>query len=77
MEIFFLYNATLNKTYSISGMCDFIDVKIKTRLLELGFFKGEKIKVLKKSLMGGVILVEIMNNVLSIRKEEALCVQIK
>lgn len=57
-------------------MCEDIDIKTKTRLYELGFFKGEKIRVLKKSLMGGTILVEIMNNVLSIRKEEALCVQI-
>lgn len=77
MESFFLYDAKLNKIYTISGMCDYIETKTKTRLLELGFFKGEKIKVLKKSLLGGVVLVEIMNTVLSIRKEEALCVQIK
>ena len=70
-------DAKLNKIYTISGMCDYIETKTKTRLLELGFFKGEKIKVLKKSLLGGVVLVEIMNTVLSIRKEEALCVQIK
>ncbi len=76
MEIFFLYNAKINKLYYINGMCEDIDIKTKTRLYELGFFKGEKIRVLKKSLMGGTILVEIMNNVLSIRKEEALCVQI-
>lgn len=78
MENFLLLcDALVGTNYEIESMCDNIDIKTKTRLFELGFFSGEKLKVIKKSLNGGVLLVEIRNTILSIRKKEASCVVIK
>lgn len=74
MENFLLSMAKCNKQYTIESMCTNIDIKTKTRLFELGFFGGEKITVLNTSLLGGVLLVEIRGQVLTIRKKEAACV---
>lgn len=63
--------------YTIQSLCKDIDIKTKTRLLELGFFSGENVTILAKSLMGGVLLVEIRNSTLTIRITEASCVVIK
>lgn len=71
-----LSKANFNVVYTIQNICKNIDIKIKTRLLELGFFEGEKIIVLAKSLAGGVLLVEIRGQVLSLRIIEASCVVI-
>ena len=78
MEIFLtLNNAKIKKTYTIVGMCKSIDIKTKTRLLELGFLPKQKVKVLSKSISQGVLLVEVNYVALSIRKAEASCVVIK
>ena len=78
MEIFLtLNNAQIGKKYTILGMCQNIDIKTKTRLFELGFLKGNAIKVLSRSISGGVLLVEINSTCLTIRKDEASCVVIK
>ena len=74
MENFLLSKAKPNKLYTIVNMCSDIDIKTKTRLFELGFFSGEKIRVLNFSLLGGVMLVELRSQVLTIRKQEASCV---
>ncbi len=76
MEIFLLPYAKTNVAYKIIDLCDDIDIKTKTRLLEFGFLKGETVKVIGKSLSGGVFLIEIMNTVLTLRLEETLCVKI-
>ena len=76
MENFLLSSAQCNKTYTIASMCNNIDIKIKTRLLELGFFVSEKICVLKKSMAKEVFLIEIRGQVLTLRKQEAACVVI-
>ena len=60
--------------YTIKSLCKDINIKTKTRLLELGFFVGEHVEILAKSLIGGVLLVEIRNSVLTIRTSEASCV---
>ena len=78
METFFtLQEAKVGKTYTIVSMCKSIEIKTKTRLFELGFFENEKVKILAKSLLGGVLLVEINNTVLTLRKTEAGCVVVK
>ena len=43
--------------------------KIKRRLLELGFTRGEKVRVVRKSLLGKVRLVEIRGYTLSLRQD--------
>lgn len=77
MESFFLSNGKINREYTITGMCSFIDIKTRTRLYELGFFDGEKVLIISKSLMGGVLLVQIRNSVLTLRQKEASCVVVK
>lgn len=74
MKNFFLSDVKLNTQYTIASICDNIDIKIKTRLLEFGFFCGQKIIVRNKSLRKGVLLVELKNQMVSLRKEEASCV---
>ena len=72
-----LSKGVIGTTYTIQSLCSDIDIKTKTRLLELGFFAGEKVKILAKSLIGGVLLVELQNCVLTIRTQEAYCVVIQ
>ena len=78
MEIFISLNcAKIGKTYHIESMCKNVDIKTKTRLFELGFLPNNEIKVLSRSISGGVMLVEINNTSLTIRKEQASCVVLK
>lgn len=74
MENFLLSKARINQQYKVVGMCENIDIKTKTRLLELGFFSGEEVKIIAKSIKGGVLLIEIRGSVLTIRVNEASCV---
>ncbi|MBP3344828.1 MAG: ferrous iron transport protein A [Clostridia bacterium] len=46
-------------------------LKIKRRLLELGFTKGQKIRVVEKSLSKQTFLVELRGYCLSMRKNLA------
>ena len=52
------------EVYFVSGLN-------KCRLLEMGFTRGTKIKVLQKSIKNGPIEIEIRNSKLAIRREEA------
>ncbi len=74
MKNFFLSDVIVNKQFTIIGICDDIDIKTKTRLLEFGFFCGQKVVVRNKSLKKGVLLVELSNQMISLRKKEASCV---
>ena len=47
------------------------NLKIKRRLLELGFVSGTRVSVLSRSSLGEVILVEIIGYCISIRKSLA------
>ena len=44
-------------------------IKIKRRLLDLGFTPGQKVRILRKSILKKVFLVEIRKFVLSLRRE--------
>lgn len=48
-------------------------IKIKRRLLELGFVDCN-VKILKKSVKNGVFLLEIRNYVLALKKKEVACI---
>lgn len=45
-------------------------IKIKRRLLELGFTNNEKVLILKKSRLKGVFLLQIKGYVLALKKKE-------
>lgn len=71
-----LSNAKIKKIYQIEGISTASE-KIKRRLLELGLTKGQKVVVVRKSLLGKVFLIEIRGYTLSLRKSVAKVVIIK
>lgn len=50
------------------------DHKLQKRINELGFFAGEKVKILKKSTLKKTLLVEIMHSIFAIKKNIAHCI---
>ena len=82
MEDFFCEDINLNvcrinKQYKIVVIEQGLDIKHRQRMLELGFVKGVKIKVVKKSLLKKTLLVEIHSYTLSIRSEIAEFVKVE
>ena len=71
-----LSNVKLRKSYTIEGIATSLE-KIKRRLLELGLTKGQKVVVVRKSLLGKVFLIEIRGYTLSLRKSVAKVVIVK
>lgn len=59
------------KYSQIEKISDDAPLRIKRRLLELGFTKGEKARVVRKSLLSHAYLVEIRGYTLSVRKDIA------
>ena len=66
----------VNKKYIISEIEE-TNFQLKRRLLELGFFCGENVKVVRKSLSGNTILVEIGSYLISLRCSVASMVVVK
>ena len=66
-----LTKCKLNAFFVIDDFYGQVPTKIKRRLLDLGFTKGQRVKVLRKSILGKVFLVEIRKFVLSLREEVA------
>ena len=62
-----LKNAKIGKIYNIKSLSEYASEKIVRRLFELGFTKGQSIKVVRKSLLGQTILIEIRGYTLSLR----------
>ena len=62
-----LDKAKKNKVYSIVAYQ--AEDKVLYRLLELGFTVGQKIKILKTSLLGRACLIEIRGYLLSVKIE--------
>ena len=54
--------------YSIIGYSQQTPLKIKRRLLELGLTGGQKVRVVRKSLLGKAYLIEVRGYTLSMRK---------
>ena len=71
-----LCDCKIGQVYKIEQIENDILLKTKMRLLEFGFFKGQKIKVIKKSFLKQTLLVELMNNVLSLRSDVATSVMV-
>lgn len=72
-----LSNCVCGKIYFIKKIDNFLNIKQRRRLLELGFINGEKIVVIRKSLLGQTFLVKIKNYTLSLRQEIAFHILIK
>lgn len=71
-----LINAKINKLHIIKGISQNAPLKIKRRILELGFTQGQKVKILRKSVLGKAYLIEIRGFVLTIRKDIANFIEI-
>lgn len=65
-----------NITYKIVDFLGEAD-NVKRRLWELGFTRGQSVRVLEKSLLKKVLLVEIRGYVLSVRRATLSCVVVK
>lgn len=55
------------KYFTIIGFDKNIVLKVKRRLLELGFTKGQKIKIVNKSLLKMSYLIELRSVLLTLR----------
>jgi len=62
-----MQNIKLNVDYVIVGFNEYINLKLKRRLLELGFVINSKIKVINKSFLKKVYLIELNNCLISLR----------
>ena len=71
-----LIDAKIDKLYKIKGVFDGTPFKIKRRIFELGFTKGQSIKLLRKSMLKKAYLVEIRGIVLTLRKDIAQQIEI-
>jgi len=72
-----LIDGKINKLYSIFGISQNAPHKIKRRILELGFTRGQKIKIIRKSLLGKAYLIELRGFILTIRKDIANFIEIE
>ena len=59
----------MNKSYLLNGFTNSLPLKLKRRLLDLGFTRGEKIVFYNKSLLGKTYLVQIRGVMLSLRDQ--------
>ncbi|MDR0484036.1 MAG: ferrous iron transport protein A [Alphaproteobacteria bacterium] len=67
----FLSKAKLGKTYYIVRFANNLSFYEKDRLLSYGFFEGNSLKVLRKSVFGSTFQVRISDYNLVLRKKEA------
>ncbi len=66
-----LKNAKLGKVYKIQNINDIAPIKIFRRLFDLGFTCGQRVKLVRKSLLGKACLIEIRGFTLSLRSDIA------
>ena len=72
-----LEKAKIGVYFKIVGFFESIPLKIKRRLLELGLTKGQKVRVVRKSLLAKAYLIEVRGYTLSIRKSLTSFVRIE
>lgn len=58
-------------------MLDISDNLLEQKLLEMGCTPGEQFEVVRKAPFGGPIAILISSYVLSIRKEDAMSIEVK
>ena len=58
-------------------MYSILDSELEQKLLEMGCTPGEQIEVVRKAPFGGPIAILVSSYVLSIRKEDAMKIEVK
>ena len=58
-------------------MLEILDNLLEQKLLEMGCTPGEQFEVVRKAPFGGPIAILISSYVLSIRKEDAMSIEVK
>lgn len=61
----------------IIGLSENAPLKIRRRLCDLGFTPGQKVKLVRKSVLGKALLIEIRGYTLSVRSTVAEVVVVK
>lgn len=69
-----LLKAKLGVFYKINDITYNLGDNVKRRLLDLGFTKGEKIRVVGKSLLKKAYLIEIRGYTLTLKKDIVSCI---
>lgn len=69
-----LEGISLNELVEIAAIAD---NEIAPKLTEMGLTKGQKIKAIFKAPLGDPIAYEINGNIISMRKEEAMQVEVR
>lgn len=64
-----LLNLKIGQYEKIGGLAKDAPIKIKRRLLDLGFTKGQKIRVVRKSTLGKDFLIELRFFTLTLRRD--------
>ena len=67
----------IGKLYTIDAIGEQLPLKIRRRMYDLGFINGQKIKVVRKSLLKKAILIEIRGYTLSLRSTIAGFIYLK
>ncbi len=73
-NLFFLSNGETNVSYKVQDVVG--SDKIKRRLLDLGFV-DTNVKIIKKSTLRGVFLIEIRHFVLALKQKEVQKIVVK
>lgn len=77
MSEFFLCNLNIGGNAVIKGYSPNSDLKIKRRLMELGFVIGESVRVEDVSIFKEVMLFSVRGYLISLRKEIAKCIEVE
>ena len=70
-----LYLLDINKAVVVESLL--VNQDAKVRLSEMGVMPGTVIRMVKKTPFGGPVLLKVNNYYLSIRKEDALLIEVK
>jgi len=71
-----LYNLQIGKEAIIERL-NFKDSKTQSKMICFGFLKNVSVKMIRKSLFDGPIIVEIKNSLIVMRKDEAEKIYVK
>lgn len=72
-----LKKASCRKLYEVVELNKVAPLKIRRRLCDLGLTSGQKVKLVRKSLLGKVLLIEVRGYTLSVRADIAEAVIVK
>lgn len=71
IETILLSKAQVGKSYMVKDFASSLSFYEKERLLTYGFIENNKIKVVRKSIFGNTLQVQLFSGSLVVRKKEA------